>query len=451
MARLLPYKPWFRRRFYQEQIIMTFQELGLIPEILSAVTEQGYTKATPIQQQAIPVILRGADIIGLAPTGTGKTVAFTIPILQMLTASTPTHPPERRAIRALILTPTRELAAQVGESVRVYGKHLKLRSEILFGGVNIYAQMNKLQRGTDIVIATPGRLLDLINQRIVHLSKVEILVLDEADRMLDMGFVRDIKKIIGLLPSRKQSMLFSATLSREIQSIADNLLVNPKIIQVERPHAATPLVQQMVYPVDKKRKRELLSFIIGSKNWQQVLVFTRTKHCADKLCGQLIEDGLRAEAIHGNKSQGARTRALANFKSGKSRVLVATDVAARGIDIDQLPYVVNFDLPNVPEDYVHRIGRTGRAGNTGVAVSLVCIDDRLLLKNIERSLKRPIAWEVIAGYEPDRTIKPEPNKTPHQGRGAMPNNRPPNRKTDRPTHRQAIHASPKKDATWGRR
>lgn len=386
---------------------MSFQELGLTPEILSALAEQGYTTPTHIQQQAIPVILRGTDIIGLAPTGTGKTVAFTMPILQMLAANVPTHP-MRRAIRALILTPTRELAAQVGESVRVYGKHLRLRSEIIFGGVSIRPQIDNLRRGADIVIATPGRLVDLINQKIVDLSKVEILVLDEADRMLDMGFIHDIKKIIGLLPSKKQSMLFSATLSPEIQAITDSILRNPKIIEVASRNVAAHLVQQIIYPVDKKRKRELLSFMIGSKNWRQVLVFTRTKHCADKLCEQLMRDGLTAEAIHGNKSQGSRTRTLANFKSGKSRILIATDIVARGIDIDRLEYVVNFDLPDVPEDYVHRIGRTGRAGSTGIAISLVCIDEHPLLKNIERVIKKTISQEVIAGYEPDRTIKAAP-------------------------------------------
>ena len=426
---------------------MTFQELGLIPEILKTVAEQGYTKATNIQQQAIPVILRGTDIRGVAPTGTGKTAAFTIPILQILAANVPTNP-VRRVIRALILTPTRELAAQVGENVRVYGKYLRLQSEMIFGGVNINPQINNLQRGTDIIIATPGRLLDLISQKLVDLSKVEILVLDEADRMLDMGFIRDIKEIIGLLPSKKQSILFSATLSPEIQVIADNILIHPKIIEVEKHNIATTLVQQIIYRVDKERKCELLSFMIGSKNWRQVLVFTRTKHRANKLCERLIENGLTADAIHGNKSQGARTRALANFKSGKIRILVATDIAARGIDIDQLPYVVNFDLPNVPENYVHRIGRTGRAGNTGIAISLVCIDDQPFLRDIERVLKKAIPWEVVAGYEPDRSLKAEPKVKTQQSR--MPNDRSNHRITDRSDHRKT-NDSHKKDSAWGRR
>ncbi len=386
---------------------MSFQALGLSPELLRAITEQNYTEPTQIQEQAIPTILKGIDIMGLAQTGTGKTAAFTLPLLQLINASAQPNP-VRRSIRALILTPTRELAAQVGDSVRSYSKYLTLRSEVIFGGVNINPQIDKMRHGTDIVIATPGRLLDLINQNIVNLSKVEILVLDEADRMLDMGFIKDVKKIVSFLPKRRQNMLFSATLSADIQVIADGLLLNPKIVEVARRNLATGLVSQVIHPVDRKRKRELLSFMIGSKNWKQVLVFTRTKHGANHLCEQLIDDGLTAAAIHGNKSQGARTRALAEFKSGKTRVLVATDIAARGIDIDQLPYVVNFDLPNVPEDYVHRIGRTGRAGNEGFAISLVCIDEHHLLKDIEKVIKTHIPQVVIAGYEPDRSIKAEP-------------------------------------------
>jgi len=401
---------------------MSFQDLGLSPEILRAVTEQGYSEPTQIQREAIPVALKGTHIMGLAPTGTGKTLAFTVPILQLLSENAPANS-GRRMIRSLILTPTRELAAQVAESVRAYGKYLDLRSEVIFGGVNINPQIDKIRRGTDIVIATPGRLLDLINQGVIDLSAVEILVLDEADRMLDMGFIRDVKKIIALLRRRKQSMLFSATLSQEIQVIADSLLLNPKVIEIAKRNVTTTLVEQVIHPVDKGRKRELLSFMIGSKNWKQVLVFTRTKHGANKLCEQLEEDGLSAAAIHGNKSQGARTRALAEFKSGKVRVLVATDIAARGIDIDNLPFVVNFDLPNVPEDYVHRIGRTGRAGNTGMAVSLVCIDEHPLLKDIERVTKKSIAQVVIAGYEPDRSIKAEPKSRPQRRQAAPASNR----------------------------
>lgn len=376
---------------------MTFKNLGISLDILRAINEKGYTIPTHIQQRAIPAILQGTDILGLAPTGTGKTAAFTIPILQNLNKSIKENS-TRKTIRALILTPTRELAAQVGENVREYGKHIPLKSEVIFGGVNINPQIAKIKKGLDIIIATPGRLLDLLNQKMIDVSSVEILVLDEADRMLDMGFVRDVKKILALLPRNKQSLLFSATLSEEIQKIANKLLQSPKVIEVAKRNNTAELVQQVVHPVNKSKKRELLSFIIGSKNWKQVLVFTRTKHGANKLSVQLTDDGLPAAAIHGNKSQGARTRALADFKSGKIRVLVATDIAARGIDIDQLPYVVNFDLPQVPEDYVHRIGRTGRAGNTGLAVSLVSTEDKQLLKSIERLTKKTIFQEFIDGY-----------------------------------------------------
>lgn len=389
--------------------IVSFQSLGLSAELLRAVSEEGYTTPTPVQIQAIPIILTGADIMALAQTGTGKTAGFTLPLLQRLNAKI--QPDNfNRQVRALILTPTRELAAQVGESVRAYSKYTNLRSEIIFGGVNINPQISKLRRGTDIVVATPGRLLDLLNQKVVNLSKVEILVLDEADRMLDMGFIQDVKKILAVLPKQRQSMMFSATLSKEIQVLADGFLRSPKLVEVASRNVTTDLVSQVVHPVDRKRKRELLSYLIGFYNWKQVLVFTRTKHGANHLCEQLISDGLTAAAIHGNKSQGARTRALGDFKSGKTRVLVATDIAARGIDIDQLEYVVNFDLPNVPEDYVHRIGRTGRAGKLGSAVSLVCIDELGLLKDIERLLNRQLAKIVIPGYEPDKSIKSEPIK-----------------------------------------
>jgi ATP-dependent RNA helicase RhlE len=395
---------------------MHFQSLGLSEKLLLAITEQGYQQPTEIQQKAIPIILKGGDVMGLAQTGTGKTAGFTLPLLQILAAKSSNTP--KRALRALILTPTRELAAQVGENVQAYGKYLELKSEVIFGGVSIRPQIKALERGTDIVIATPGRLIDLVEQNAVNLSKIEILVLDEADRMLDLGFIHSIKKIIALLPKKRQNMLFSATLSAEIQVIADSFLSNPQIIEVARRNLATTLVTQIVHPVDHKRKRELLSFMIGSKNWQQVLVFTKTKHGANHLCEQLIADGLTSAAIHGNKSQGARTKALADFKSGKIRVLVATDIAARGIDIDNLPYVVNFNLPNVPEDYVHRIGRTGRAGKEGMAVSLVSADEKNLLKDIERVLKTHIPQEIVPGYKPEHTsspaaeAKPKPNNKP---------------------------------------
>ncbi len=385
---------------------MTFNDLGLSAELLRAVSEQGYSQLTPIQAKAIPVVLEGRDILASAQTGTGKTAGFALPLLQHLSTKKTTH--GYRPVRALILTPTRELAAQVAESVATYGKHLPLRSAVIFGGVNIRPQINILRKGIDILVATPGRLLDHVGQKTLDLSQVEVLVLDEADRMLDMGFIHDIRKVLALLPKQRQNLLFSATFSNEIKRLADGLLNSPILIEVARHNPAAESVAQVVHQVDKKRKRALLSFLIGSRNWQQVLVFTRTKHGANRLAGQLEKDGIRAAAIHGNKSQGARTRALADFKRGAVRVLVATDIAARGLDIDQLPQVVNFELPNVPEDYVHRIGRTGRAGHEGEAVSLVSIDELKLLRDIERLLKRTVPKEVIEGYEPDPSIAAEP-------------------------------------------
>jgi len=396
---------------------MSFETLGLRAELLRAVSEKGYTTPSPIQLQAIPPILEGKDIMGGAQTGTGKTAGFTLPLLQNL-MSAGKHQ-KGRAIRALVLTPTRELAAQVGESVEIYGKHLPLKSTVIFGGVSINPQIKKLRNGIDILVATPGRLLDHVSQNTVDLSKLEILVLDEADRMLDMGFIHDIRKVLALVPKQKQTLLFSATFSADIKKLANGLLNSPTLIEVARLNTATETVTQVVHPVDKKRKRELLSFLIGSNNWKQVLVFNRTKHGANRLAEQLTNDGINSAAIHGNKSQSARTKALADFKSGKIRVLVATDIAARGIDIDQLPHVVNFELPNVAEDYVHRIGRTGRAGKEGEAMSLVCIDEHKLLKDIERLMKRDIPSVVIDGYEPDPSIKAEPiqNGRGQNGRG----------------------------------
>ncbi len=387
---------------------MSFETLGLMPQLLRAVSEQGYTQPTPIQKKAIPVILQGKDVMAGAQTGTGKTAGFTLPMLQRLNLENPA--PRKRPVRALVLTPTRELAAQVGESVETYGRHLNLRSAIVFGGVKINPQIEKLRRGVDVLIATPGRLLDHVGQNTVDLSQVEILVLDEADRMLDMGFIHDIRKLLALLPenARRQNLLFSATFSKEIKALAHRLLNKPELIEVAQRNTTAERIQQVVHPVDKRRKRELLSHMIGSRNWRQVLVFTRTKHGANRLAQQLEKDGLSAAAIHGNKSQGARTRALAGFKNGEIRILVATDIAARGLDIDQLPHVVNFELPNVPEDYVHRIGRTGRAGNAGEAVSLVCVDEHKLLRDIERLLKKSIPSVTLEGYAPDPTIRPEP-------------------------------------------
>ena len=387
---------------------MSFDSLGLSAELLRAISEQGYTKPTPIQSKAIPIILQGKDVLGGAQTGTGKTAGFTLPLLQRLKQAPVTK--GRRPVRALVLTPTRELAAQVGASVEAYGRHLSLRSSVIFGGVKINPQIAKLRDGVDILVATPGRLLDHAGQKTVDLSQVEILVLDEADRMLDMGFIHDIRKVLALLPKNvaRQTLLFSATFSQEIKQLADRLLNNPELIEVARRNTTAESIKQVIHPVDKRRKREMLSHMIGANNWRQVLVFTRTKHGANRLAKQLEQDGLSASAIHGNKSQGARTKALAGFKNGDVRVLVATDIAARGLDIDQLPHVVNFELPNVPEDYVHRIGRTGRAGNEGEAVSLVCVDEHKLLRDIERLLKRELPKVTLEGYEPDPNIKAEP-------------------------------------------
>ncbi len=400
---------------------MSFETLGLSAELCRAVTEQGYTEPTPIQEKAIPLILEGADLMARAQTGTGKTAGFTLPLLQKLNAARQ-KAGQRRVVRALILTPTRELAAQVQESVVAYGKHLPLKSAVIFGGVKINPQIMKLRIGVDILVATPGRLLDHVGQKTLNLSKVEFLILDEADRMLDMGFINDIKKIMVLLPKSRQNLLFSATFSNEIKQLAAGFLKAPKLIEIASHNAPSELVAQIVHPVDRERKRELLSWMIGSKNWKQVLVFTRTKHAANRLSQQLAKDGITASAIHGNKSQGARTRALADFKRGFVRVLVATDIAARGLDIDQLPHVVNFELPNVPEDYVHRIGRTGRAGNEGEAVSLVCVDELQHLKNIERLMKRDLPKIVISGYEVDPSIRAEiiPNGRNNVKKGSGP-------------------------------
>lgn len=393
---------------------MPFESLGLHADILRAVSEKGYTTPTPIQQQAIPSIIEGKDLMGAAQTGTGKTAGFTLPLLHRL-METRKSTSSKRPIRALVLTPTRELAAQVGESISLYGKHLPLRSTVIFGGVKINPQIQKLRQGVDILIATPGRLLDHVNQRTIDLSTVDILVLDEADRMLDMGFIHDIRKVLAIVPKNKQTLLFSATFSVDIKKLANGLLNTPTLIEVARENTTAEMISQVVHPVDKKRKQELLSFLIGSNNWKQVLVFTRTKHGANKLTEQLNKDGITAAAIHGNKNQAARTKALANFKSNDMRVLVATDIAARGIDIDQLPHVVNFELPNVPEDYIHRIGRTGRAGSEGEAMSLVCVDELKLLKGIERLIKTDIKKVTLDGYEPDPSIKAEPIKN---GRGS---------------------------------
>jgi ATP-dependent RNA helicase RhlE len=377
---------------------MSFQSLGLSAALLRAVDEQGYTEPTPIQGRVIPVVLAGRDVMAGAQTGTGKTAGFTLPLLERLMAAGP--PTGRRNVRALILTPTRELAAQVGESVRTYGKHLPLKSAVIFGGVSINPQISELRRGVDIVVATPGRLLDIAQQRHIDLSHIEFFVLDEADRMLDMGFLPDIRRVIALLPPRRQSLLFSATFPDDIRALANKLLREPVSVEVGQRNATADKIEQAVYFADKGDKRDVLSWLVGSGDWRQVLVFTRTKHGANRLAEQLEQDGLTTAAIHGNKSQGARTRALADFKRGAVRVLVATDIAARGLDIDQLPHVVNYDLPEVPEHYVHRIGRTGRAGNDGLAISLVAGDERPLLKQIERLLRVQLPVRNLEGYTP---------------------------------------------------
>jgi ATP-dependent RNA helicase RhlE len=388
---------------------MQFTDLGLAEPLLRAVREQGYDTPTPIQAQAIPVVLQGGDLMGGAQTGTGKTAGFTLPMLHRLAAQPQKKDARGRvAIRALILTPTRELAAQVEESVRTYGKYLPLTSMVMFGGVGMQPQVDKLKRGVDILVATPGRLLDHHQQRTLDLSHVEIFVLDEADRMLDMGFIHDIKKVLAVLPAKKQSLLFSATFSDEIKTLADKLLNQPALIEVARRNQTAETIAQKVHPVGRERKKDLLAHLIKAGDWHQVLVFTRMKHGANRLTEFLNDQGISAMAIHGNKSQGARTKALADFKAGDLQVLVATDIAARGIDIDMLPHVVNYELPNIPEDYVHRIGRTGRAGASGEAVSLVCLDEEIFLRDIERLIKRPIPSEVVPGFEPPAGERAEP-------------------------------------------
>jgi ATP-dependent RNA helicase RhlE len=395
---------------------MSFENLGLAAPILRAIAESGYTTPTPIQAQAIPAVLSGTDLLAAAQTGTGKTAGFTLPLLHLLSTRAPTPAPasakpNAKPIRALILTPTRELAAQVEESVRTYGQHLPLRSLVIFGGVGMNPQVAALRKGVDILVATPGRLLDLHQQGAVDLSRVEFFVLDEADRMLDMGFIHDIKRVLAMLPPQKQSLLFSATFSDDIKTLAQRLLRNPQVIEVARRNATAETVAQTIHPVDRERKKDMLAHLIRTGDWHQVLVFTRMKHGANRLVEFLEKEGISAMAIHGNKSQTARTRALSEFKSGELRVLVATDIAARGIDIDQLPHVVNFELPNVPEDYVHRIGRTGRAGADGHALSLVCVDEEGFLKDIEKLIKRSIPRAVIPGFEPDPNARPEPIQT----------------------------------------
>ena len=397
---------------------MSFASLGLSDALLRAVADAGYSQPTPIQLQAIPAVLAGGDLLAGAQTGTGKTAGFVLPILQRL--STTPRAPGRAAIRVLIMTPTRELASQVEESVRTYGKHLKFTSTTVFGGVGIQPQVTALRRGVDILVATPGRLLDHHRSRTVDLSGVEVLVLDEADRMLDMGFIPDIKRILAILPKKRQNLLFSATFSDEIRDLAGGLLHSPVQIQATPRNSTVEAVKQTVHPVDSKRKAELLIHLIKEQQWFQVLVFTRTKHGANRLAGQLEKGGITALAIHGNKSQGARTRALSEFKSAKLQTLVATDIAARGLDIELLPHVVNFDIPHVPEDYVHRIGRTGRAGATGEAISLVSAEEMSNLRDIERLIKRSIPRVVVPGFEAGSRSRIEPDTDAQPARPPRP-------------------------------
>ncbi len=378
---------------------MQFTDLALAPPILTAIAEQGYQTPTPIQQQTIPLILQGKDVLGGAQTGTGKTAAFTLPILQKL-SSEPT-PLVAKQVRCLILTPTRELAQQVADNVAAYARHLPLKTAVFYGGVSVNPQLEQAAGGLDILIATPGRLLDHLHQQSISLYQLEVLVLDEADRMLDMGFIHDIRRIMAKLPPKRQTLFFSATFSPEIKTLADSLLDNPVLVEVAKANSTAAGVEQLAYRVDSQRKRELISEVIGKKNWQQVLIFSRTKFGADRLSKQLQLDGIDAQAIHGDKSQGHRTKVLQDFKEGKVRVLVATDIAARGLDIEELPIVVNYDLPHQAEDYVHRIGRTGRAGNVGLAVTLVTPDDLPMLKEIELLTKQVITQQVFPGYEHD--------------------------------------------------
>ncbi len=398
---------------------MRFEELGLSADLVQTVTEEGYEEPTPVQERAIPLILAGRDVLAAAQTGTGKTAAFTLPILDRLRPYANTSfSPARHPVRCLVLTPTRELAVQVSEAIRTYGRRIPLRASVVYGGVPLDPQIKELLAGVEILVATPGRLLDLVGQRAANLTQVEILVLDEGDRMLDMGFMPDIRRILDLLPNRKQNLLFSATFSDEIKRLAGSILTNPETIEVARHGTAAEAVRQLVYPVDRDRKEELLAHLIVEGDWRQVLVFTRTKLAASRLASWLDRHGVAATAIHSDRAQSDRTKALEAFKAGEIRVLVATDVAARGLDIVDLPHVVNYELPWNPEDYVHRIGRTGRAGATGDAVSLVTIDEADLLRGVQRLLQTAIPWEVADGFVPRRDAEAQPLRAPRGAGGS---------------------------------
>ncbi len=422
-----------------------------MPALLRAVAEQGYTQPTPIQAQAIPVVLAGRDLLGAAQTGTGKTAGFTLPLLQKLVEKANTsHSPARHPVRALIITPTRELAAQVEESVRTYGKYTSLKSALVYGGVGMQPQVDALRRGVDILVATPGRLLDHVQQKTVDLRQVQILVLDEGDRMLDMGFIHDIRRILALLPAQRQNLLFSATFPEEIRKLAASFMRDPATVEVARRNTPAELVAQVAHPVQADQKRSLLAHLVKSNDWRQVLVFVRTKHGANRLAQQLLREGIEADAIHGNKAQNARTRTLAQFKAGSLRVLVATDIAARGLDIEALPHVVNYDMPHVAEDYVHRIGRTGRAGVEGEAVSLVSPEERPLLAAIERLMNRKVESRTVTGFQVAGP-RPAPAHKPHHRPAHQPAHKPPQQPQPRPASRGSRTHEPRLGALLGKR
>jgi ATP-dependent RNA helicase RhlE len=422
-----------------------------MPALLRAVAEQGYTQPTPIQAQAIPVVLAGRDLLGAAQTGTGKTAGFALPLLQRLSGgANASHSPARHPVRALIVTPTRELAAQVEESVRVYGKYTSLKSALVYGGVGMQPQVDALRRGVDVLVATPGRLLDHVQQKTVDLRQVQILVLDEADRMLDMGFIHDIRRILALLPAQRQNLLFSATFPDEIRKLAASFMKNPATVEVARRNTPAELVAQVAHPVQADQKRQLLAHLVKSNDWRQVLVFVRTKHGANRLAQQLMREGIEADAIHGNKAQNARTRTLAQFKAGSLRVLVATDIAARGLDIEALPHVVNYDMPHVAEDYVHRIGRTGRAGVEGEAVSLVSPEERPLLAAIERLMNRKVESRTVTGFQAGSS-RPAPAHKPHHRPAHQPAHQPQQQPQPRPASRRSRTHEPRLGALLGKR
>jgi len=426
---------------------MSFNSLGLSQALLKAISKKGYTTPSPIQQKAIPPILQGKDVLASAQTGTGKTAGFTLPLLHILSE----NPKEKfKPIRALILTPTRELAAQVYANVREYSEFLDIKSTVIFGGVNQTPQVATVRQGVDVLVATPGRLLDLINQNYVSLKRVEILVLDEADRMLDMGFLRDIERIIKLMPEKRQNLMFSATFSADIKKLAHGILNNPVHVEATPENTTVDAITQKVYRVAKGLKTDLIIKLISDGNWKQVLVFTRTKHGANKLCEKMEKAGIKAAAIHGNKSQGARTKALSGFKSGSVSVLVATDIAARGLDIPLLPHVINFELPNIPEDYVHRIGRTGRAGASGEAISLVSPDETTFLRDIEKLLGNKIPSDIIEGFEPDPNASTEPEKKQQRGGGGRDRSRNNERQANAHTQKNDSSRRPKRNSDRSR-